>query len=274
MNDFKQQISEYSNKNIEQRKKWYSSVAEAYNQARPRYPQAIIHRTIELAKIAPEARMLEVGCGPGIATVAFAELGFSMVCLEPSQEACQLARQNCHQYANIQIHNTTFEEWELETQKFDAVLAATSFHWIPANIGYPKAASALKDNGCLILLWNMLLEPRYEVYQELQQVYQKYAPSLAMYEGREKQKEHLRGFAEIVSDSGKFQDLVSEDVECKVIYNTDDYLTLLSTYSQCISLDSQMREDLFAGLREKIEEKFAGRLELTYLSACQIAWKN
>ncbi|MDJ0736229.1 MAG: class I SAM-dependent methyltransferase [Nostocaceae cyanobacterium] len=274
MKDFKQEISEYSNKDLEIRKNWYSNVAEAYNQARPRYPHQIIRRAVELAQLPPQASILEVGCGPGTATVGFAELGFSMVCLEPSPEACQLAQENCTQYANVEIQNTSFEEWELEASKFHAVLAATSFHWIPPEVGYPKAASALVDNGCLILLWNMLLEPRYEVYQELQPVYQKYAPFLARYEGREKQEDNLRGLAEIVMESGQFRDLESDHVACEVTYTTDEYLTLLNTYSQCIKLDIQNRDALFAGLREKIEEQFGGSIELFYLSACQIARKN
>ncbi|MDJ0618424.1 MAG: class I SAM-dependent methyltransferase [Calothrix sp. MO_192.B10] len=273
MKDFKQEISEYSKKDLEQRKNWYSQVADAYNKARPCYPQEIISRAVELAQLPPNAKILEVGCGPGTATVGFAKLGFPMVCLEPSSEASQLARENCAQYANVEIENTSFEEWQLEVGKFHAVLAATSFHWIPANTAYPKAAAALKANGCLILLWNMLLEPRYEIYQELEPVYQQYAPFLARYEGRKKQEDNLRGLADIVMESGKFKDLVSEYIDCKVTYSTDEYLTLLHTYSQCIKLDIQNRDALFAGLREKIEQQFGGSLQLSYLSACQVGRK-
>ena len=60
----------------------YSPAADAYNKVRPRYPKEIIDRVVELAKLSSDATILEVGCGPGNATVAFARVGFSMVCLE------------------------------------------------------------------------------------------------------------------------------------------------------------------------------------------------
>ncbi|MDJ0675284.1 MAG: class I SAM-dependent methyltransferase [Calothrix sp. MO_167.B42] len=272
-NNLQQEISEYSNKDLEERKNWYSQVAKDYNQARPHYPQEIIRRAVELAKLTPTANILEVGCGPGTATVGFAKLGFPMVCLEPSRESSQLARENCAQYENVEIHNSSFEEWQLEASKFHAVLAATSFHWIPTDVAYPKAARALKSDGCLILLWNMRLEPQYEVYQELRPVYLKYAPSLAKYEGREKQLDNLRSLAEIVMESGQFRDLVSEHMPCEVTYSTNEYLTLLNTYSPYIKLDIHNRDALFAGLREKIEQRFGGRIQLSYLCGCQVAQK-
>ncbi|PSB20612.1 methyltransferase domain-containing protein [Phormidesmis priestleyi ULC007] len=74
-----------ANYSSDQRKNWYGDVAEAYNKVRPRYPQTLIDRAIAVAQLPPGATILELGCGPGIATVPFARSGFSMVCLEPSQ---------------------------------------------------------------------------------------------------------------------------------------------------------------------------------------------
>jgi SAM-dependent methyltransferase len=146
--------------NLEQRRIWYSSVADVYYKARPRYPQELINRAVTLAQLSSDAMILEVGCGPGNATVAFAQLGFSMICLEPNQDFCRLAQRNCAYYSKVKICNTSFEEWELEANQFNAVLSANAFHWIQPEIGYSKAAAALQDNGYLILLWNMTPEPR------------------------------------------------------------------------------------------------------------------
>jgi len=99
----------------EQRKSWYSAVASAYNRTRPRYPKTMISRAVSLAQLPEEASILEIGCGPGNATEAFGELGFQMVCLEPSESACQLARQNSAQYANVEIKNTSFYSFPLAT---------------------------------------------------------------------------------------------------------------------------------------------------------------
>jgi protein-L-isoaspartate O-methyltransferase len=258
---------------VEERKSWYSKVADAYNRTRPRYPMQLVSRAVELAELDKEAIILEVGCGPGTATTSFAKLGFSMVCVEPSLEACELARQNCAQYPKVEVKNTTFQEWELEPGKFNAVLSATAFHWIPAEIGYAKAADALKDNGYLILMLNMQIQPNYEVYQVLHEFYQIHAPSLGQYETREAQEKNFRSFGNFAINSGCFQNLVSQELVCEATYSVDDYLMLLSTYSPYIALEPQKRDSLFAGLKEALEKKCGGSIEVSYLSGFHITRK-
>ncbi len=270
-NTYKNYRNDYS---LEQRKNWYSKVADAYNKTRPRYPQQLINRTVELAKLREHTDILEIGCGPGTATTEFAKLGFSMVCLEPSQESCNLARQNCAGFPSVEIINTTFEEWELQTNTFNTVLAATSFHWVSPEVGYPKLEKALKDNGSLILLWNKEPQPSYEVYEILDEVYQKQVPSLSRYEARGTQEKILRELGENVEKSGLFKDLVYEQMECDRAYSIDDYLTLLSTLSPYIALDSMQRDTLFNDLRDTLSKHLGDTIETSYLSAFHIAWKK
>jgi len=273
MENFKQTIASFSNKDLEVRKNWYSPAAEAYNKARPRYPQNLIKQVVEIAQLSPESKILEVGCGPATATVSFAQLGYSIICLEPNPDFFDLAKHNCQHYKDVEIQNTSFEEWQLETDKFDAVLAASSFHWIPPELGYPKAANALKENGSLILLWNKELQPNYEVYQSLAEAYQKHAPSLDRYETWEMQQEIFKGFGSIVSDSGLFKDIRFGQVTCDVVYRTDEYLMLLNTYSPYLKLDPDSKKALFAELSERINNDFGGSLQLSYISAFHIGRK-
>lgn len=277
MRDLEQRKSWYSQAaNIytsQQRKNWYSEVAEAYNQTRPRYPQALINRAVELAQLPPDAVILEIGCGPGNATTAFAQMGFSMVCLEPSPKLCEIAQQNCLQYPSVEIVNRSFEEWQLETEKFHTVLAATSFHWVSPEVGYAKAADALKADGSLILLWNMTPQPQYEVYEAFQEIYQNQAPTLGRYENSETQHQQIRRFGKAVIDSGLFKGLLSEELPCELTYSVDDYLTLLSTLSPYIALDFQQRNSLFSGLREVLAKHSINHITVSFLSAFHIAQK-
>lgn len=269
---YSEYIAKYA---FDRRKNWYSEIAVSYNKTRPRYPQKIIDRAIELAELPPKANILEIGCGPGIATVPFAELGFSMFCLEPSQSACQLARQNCAAYPSVKMQNLTFEEWELEPEKFNAVLAATSFHWVSPEIRYQKTAAALKDKGALILLWNAGVLPSDEVYQVLDEVYQIHAPSLAEYHAKERDDrgESLKEVGQNVIDSGLFEEVIYEQLVCKITYSIDDYLALLETYSKYISLEDDRRSYLLATLREALETNSINSIEASYISALQIAKK-
>jgi SAM-dependent methyltransferase len=256
-----------------EKKNWYSQVAAAYDRTRPRYPAILLNRVLKLAQFQPKANILEIGCGPGIATTEFAKFGLSMVCLEPSQSACELARSNCADYADVEIINTTFEEWDLETKKFDAILAATSFHWVEPKIRYQKTAAALKDEGWLILLWNTPPQPSYEIHQMLAEVYQAYAPSLAKYEQSETYQKNLSHIGQAVIDSGYFEDLVAEEFVCDLTYSVDDYLALLSTLSPYIRLEPNQRDSLFVGLKKVLHNNCGDLLNLSYLSVFQIAQK-
>lgn len=266
---------------LEQRKTWYSTVAEAYNRVRPRYSQSLCDRAVELAGLNAGAYILEIGCGPGNATLSFAQRGFSLVCLEPSPEAYQFATHNCAQYPNVEIINTTFEDWNVgdslrdsfASRKFDAVLAATSLHWVSPEMRFSKTAAALRDNGALILLWNATIQPQYDIYKIMHEVYQIHAPSLGKYEERETQQQSLGKFAQAVIDSGKFENLVAEYIPCKATYSIDDYLMLLSTYSPYIELEAHKRDTLFTQLKAALTSNGISSIPASYISACQIAKK-
>ncbi|KST69429.1 class I SAM-dependent methyltransferase [Mastigocoleus testarum] len=273
MKKFEEQFKHIYSQDLSEKKTWYSSVAEAYNKTRPRYPKQLINRIVELAKLTPNAKILELGCGPGIATVEFAKLGFSIVSLEPSPESCEFARENCAQYPNVEIQNITFEEWELGTNKFDAVIAATAFHWISPEIRCSKSAQALKDNSSLILLSNKEPQPSYEIYQLLSEVYQKQAPSVTRYEDPEIQEKTIREFGGRIIDSSYFQSLFYEYLRCEVNYSIDDYLAMLSTLSPFIALESQQRSSLFTALKEVLEQNCEGDIQTSYISAFHIARK-
>jgi hypothetical protein len=50
MKDLKQVITNYSSRDLEQRKHWYSPAAEAYNKVRPRYPKELIRSNPQARK--------------------------------------------------------------------------------------------------------------------------------------------------------------------------------------------------------------------------------
>ena len=255
----------------QQQESWYSSVAKAYDRTRPRYPQVICDRLKKSTNLTSNSTVLELGCGPGTATVSFAKLGWKMFCLEPSYEACQLAIKNCREYSQVEIINTTFEAWESNNQ-FDAVLAASSFHWLDPKTKYQKTAEVLKDNGYLILLWNTPPQIEYNLYRSLLPVYQTHAPKIE-YQSIATHRSNLNQIVEAVEDSGYYKVLQSEERVCEVTYSIDDYLILLSTLSPYIMLEASARETLFEKIREILQEECSETLQLSHLISWQIARK-
>ncbi len=265
--DWQRRLRAVSGKDLEQRKRWYSPAAVAYAAARPTYPEALIRRAIDSAGLSASSRLLEVGCGPGTATPAFARLGCPMVGLEPNPDQLALARHHCREFPAVALIQTSFEEWDLEPGAFDAVVAATSFHWIPSAVGYPKAHRALKEKGWLLLLWNKELQPDAAMQTLFTNVYAAHAPHLGAAEDRATQERILAVLAQMPLESGLFTAAVSETVETVVTYGADRYIALLSTYSPYLSLPDADRRALFDGLRDCIDSHAGGELRLTYLSA-------
>ncbi|MGB4804145.1 MAG: SAM-dependent methyltransferase, partial [Anaerolineae bacterium] len=60
----------------------FEEVADLYNETRTRYLDALIEDIIRLAALPADGRILEIGCGPGNATVSFARRGYRLLAIE------------------------------------------------------------------------------------------------------------------------------------------------------------------------------------------------
>jgi ubiquinone/menaquinone biosynthesis C-methylase UbiE len=258
----------------EQRKSWYSSVAETYDRVRPKYPPALLYRAVELAGIPKNGDILEIGCGPGTVTIGLAQMGFSIVAVEPSLEAYTIASRNCREYSNATIINTNFEQWSPDIGRFDAIVAATSWHWVAAEYKYLKAASVLRDSGSLILLWNTGMQPPIEIFESLTELFTEYIPIFAQYKSNESELTEIRIFANEAIDSGLFSNLREESRLIEINYAIDDYLQLLTTYSPCIALSPERRHELLVKMKTILERICDKQIPLSYQSVFHIISKT
>ncbi len=272
--DLRQTLRGYGERELEQRRHWYAPVAEAYARTRPAYPQVLLRRVSAIAQLSCDSRILEVGCWPATATVDLARSGAAMVCLEPNPAFRRLAKERVRRFPRVEIRPEALEEWKPGPDRFDAVLAASSFHWIPQDVTSARSARALKERGFLILLWNRELQPTADVHRDLSGIYRRHAPGLDRREDREAQEKILRGLGRMIQPCGLFEELESGSVVCEVTYPVEDYLLLLSTYSPYLRLEPAQRQALFDGLRARIERDHGGRLRLSFLSAFQVARKR
>lgn len=241
----------------------------------PHYPQQLVDAVVARSGLTAASTLLEVGCGPGTATVSFAELGCRIVAIEPNPEFCLLAQEVCQRFPNVEVVTTSLEEWEPHQQRFDAVLAATSFHWIPPEIAYPKAAGALRENGWLILLWNKELQPPIRTHEALRTIYRRHAPELdrpledaAIVAGI------LEALGQPLLKSPLFHGAHRGQWLVESLLAIDDYLTLLTTYSPFLALDPAVRDALLAELKPALEKLHGEALPLTHTSAYVMAQRK
>jgi protein-L-isoaspartate O-methyltransferase len=248
----------------------FDEVAQLYDAVRPGYPEALIEDVIGLANLPRKATILEVGTGTGKATVPFASRGYTIHCLEPGRNLAAVASKNLRDYPKVVIENVKFEDWQLHKAVFDLVISAQAFHWIPASIGYPKAAQALKERGYVALFWNFSPNPEPEVFQKLSRAYQTYAPSMSWRQTStislmQKREDWLK-------KSGCFKNLVIKQYPWSVRYTVQQYLDLVSTQTDYRTLPGTNQQYLSQAIAEILNAQ-GGFIIKPYLSALFFAQK-
>jgi SAM-dependent methyltransferase len=237
----------------------FEEVAELYDEVRPSYPEELVEDVVALSGIPANGRILEVGCGPGNATIPFAKRGYRIVGIELGERLAALAVKNCRAYPGVEIQNAAFEDWALEEKAFDLAVSADAFHWIPPEVGYPKVARALKDSGSAAFFWNVPVDPKTDWSRAIEEVYRERAPHVE----NPDTLFTLEWLIEIIKDnfeaSGCFGEVTVKQYRWTETYTSEQYLKLLRTYSGLQGLDEDARDKLFAGIREVIEQ-FGGRV--------------
>lgn len=248
----------------------FDEVAEAYSAARPGYPEALIEDTIRLSGIPLGGRILEVGCGPGNATVPWASRGYEIVGVELGENLAALAENACRPHPNAKIVRAAFEKWPLPPEPFDLVLSASAFHWIDPDVGYAKAAAALGEEGAIALCWNRHPPEDTPLRRALGEIYRTIVPELASKGGAESLDATLQRPIDEIDASGLFSEVTMRSYPWRAEYTAREYIRLLHTYSDHLALPELKWRILCDAIRDLIEEH-GGVIERPYLSVLYVA---
>lgn len=138
-----------------QRTQEFDAEAMAYDRYRPRYPSGLFDDLIELAGLAPGARVLEIGAGTGIATRPLADRGLEVIAVEPSTAMAAIGRSRSVSPTRWVVG--TFEDLVPE-EPVDLIVALNSWHWVEPSVGLANAASWLRPGGSLALVRTPVLQ--------------------------------------------------------------------------------------------------------------------
>src|SRR5215472_17585202 len=95
------------------RARTFDEIAELYDSARPYYREELFDDLFSYAGIAPEnARVLEIGPGPGRATESLARRGAEIVGVELGDNLARIARRKLAAFPRVRILTANFETWE------------------------------------------------------------------------------------------------------------------------------------------------------------------
>ncbi|MGH3955698.1 class I SAM-dependent methyltransferase [Mycobacteroides salmoniphilum] len=213
----------------------FGDSADAYDRHRPRYPQPLIDELVS----GGQTRALDVGAGTGIAAAQLAAAGAEVLAVEPDARMARVAAGK-----GITVEVATFEDWQQAGRTFDLVLFAQSFHWVEPTAASQKVLTVLRPGGRLALVWNRIV-PTAPAQHELDTVYADFMdttrrPSIdtedTVSPALEKSGYHVRR---------------SHFVERRH-FSAQEYLDMVFTYSNHLTLDAAARSALRSRLEDKI----------------------
>ena len=252
----------------------FDTGAELYERARPGYPQQLFaDLAMSTGLRAAGARVLEVGAGTGQATRGLLERGWSVVALEPGRQLAAVARRVLAGRGDVEVVVSPFEQWEAgDRGPFDLVFAATSWHWLDPQVAYRRAGELLRPGGHLAIVATDHVSPPDgdDFFRQVQRVYDE----VGMGDGRggpEPPEAIAAPDAEAMSGSGFFGQPVVHRYLWSRDYTTEEFLAVLSTYSNHIAASPQQRETLFTGIRDLIAARPSATVRKHYLNTLQIA---
>jgi len=111
------------------------AVATKYADARATYPEEVFDALVAATGIGPGSRLLEVGCGPGTATLPLARLGCRTTAVELGAGLAAEARRRLAAYPDVDVVTGSFETWPWGERSFDLVHAATAWQWVDLRCG-------------------------------------------------------------------------------------------------------------------------------------------
>ena len=243
---------------INRGKEWtFNTVADTYEKIRPGYPDELYRKLFAYAPLDAASRATEVGIGGGQATLPVLETGCALTAVEYGNRLAQLCREKFSAFPRFSVITGKFEDADLPDGAFDLVYSASAFHWVPEETGYPKVFRILKPGGAFARFANHPYQAKDDpaLFDEIQRAYAEYYyPYYKKKPGKlsEYTEEDAAARAAIAGKYG-FTDTEYALFRRVRTLTAAEYRTLISTYSDHITIEESIRERFFDAIEDAID---------------------
>jgi SAM-dependent methyltransferase len=247
------------------RRESFDSVANFYDLYRTLPPREVVDAVVELSNLRNGSRVLEIGCGTGQLSVPLAQEGVALVAVELGPHLAARARQNLAPFPNARVEVSSFEDWQLPKEKFDAVICAGAFHWLDPGVRFSKSATALRPAGFLTILHVHHVKggtPGF--FEETQPYYMKWGlsdnPSFQPPEPAQVPDQYPE-----LERLPEFSSVKRLRFEIPRIHSTAAYIGWLNTDSLILGLNEQARRGFLQDIERLIDSDYHGVVARNYV---------
>jgi ubiquinone/menaquinone biosynthesis C-methylase UbiE len=139
---------------ISDSKKRFSNRVENYIKYRPGYPEEIINFLSKEINLTSSWKIADIGSGTGILSELFLKNKNAVLGVEPNAEMRNAGEQQLKRYINFRSINGSSEITTIESSSIDLITAGQAFHWFDIGKSKKEFSRILKENGCVLLIWN------------------------------------------------------------------------------------------------------------------------
>lgn len=247
----------------------FEESAESYDRSRPVAATEVFDALFEQARLEAGDRVVEIGTGTGQATAVLAQRGLEVVGIELGENLARVAREKLAAFPTVSIVTSSFEDWDPAGERFDAVVAFNSFHWIDQDVRYAKPAEVLVPGGALAVVGMRLVE--HDRADPTWLALQDECEALTGVEGPRFHIDALRDRRAEFEESGFFHNVTLSRFTWEITFDADRYVALLGTQSWYRTLDEDRRQELFAHTVRRIAESPHGTISPTMLAVLYVA---
>lgn len=248
----------------------FDEMSNYYDRYRLKYPDEMIRHIIDMTGLDLTSRVLEIGAGSGKATEQFADYGFYMLCVEPGND---LAEKGKCKFSgkNIEYIISLFEECDLQTSYFDAVISAQAFHWVKKPDAYELCHRCLKKNGFLVPFWNIEIIRDSKIDSAVFDIIKKYDAYTAVMEDAA-YKKRVETISADIKNSGFFYEPEIIQIEWEHCFTAEELYGYFMTGNVFVRNSEQKKQDCYREL-VKLEAEY-GCIQRTFISEAYIAGRK
>jgi SAM-dependent methyltransferase len=241
----------------------FDRAAEDYQRTRPVCPPQLFDDLIQLARLNLGARVIEIGCGTGQATVPLAERGMAVTAVELGPELAAITRGRLARFPAAEVVTGSFEDWQPHDATFDAVVAFNSLHWIDPQLRYSKPYGLLRSGSAMAVAGCRWARPADagRFWTEVQADYR-----AVEYKGDPPPPpEQISPWHFPRESESFFREVASLRYPFEVVYSAEDYVTILATQSGTRALGEARSSEFLARVRRRLESFGWPQLTATFV---------